>query len=460
MKQASVAPRLFGTNGVRGIVNKDLTPDLVLELALAIGTFFNGGEVVTGCDGRTSSPALLNLVIAGLNATGCNVRNIGYVPTPALQFLAKTWKKSGAVMVTASHNPPEYNGVKVIDRDGIEIVREDEAMIERIVYEKSWRRTDWRDIGFALEIRDAIRDYLDAIKLHVDSEAISEVKPKVVIDPANGVGGLATPILLREIGCRVITINSDLNGTFPGRPPEPTPENLQYLCETVKVSGADFGVAHDGDADRAIFVDETGAVQWGDRTFALIAKDFLAKNPGETIVTPVSSSRVIADIAESFGSRVEWTMIGSTTVSRVMQRIGAQIGGEENGGVFYGPHQPVRDGPMTAALIADILARSRKKLSALLTELPSYFILKDKVDCPEELKASTLHRIVELASAKRIETIDGVKIWLNEKSWVLLRPSGTEPIFRIIVESDRESEARRLLDRYKALVLEVVKSQS
>ena len=219
-----------------------------------------------------------------------------------------------------------------------------------------------------------IREYIEAIKTHVNVEEIKKRSFRVVVDPGNGVGALAAPQLLRELGCKVFTINANIDGTFPSRPSEPKPENLSDLAAVVKAVNADFGVAYDGDSDRAIFVDENGTIHWGDRTFALIEKEFLKQNPGETIVTPVSSSSLVKDIAEAYNGEVIWTKVGSVDVSYKMKEINAKLGGEENGGVFYGPHQPVRDGAMTTALILDILAKTGRKLSELLNELPKYFI--------------------------------------------------------------------------------------
>ncbi len=278
----------------------------------------------------------------------------------------------------------------------------------------------------------------------------------MVVDPANGVGGLVTPYLLNELGCKVYTINSNIDGNFPGRPPEPTLKNIEQLCKVVKASKADLGVAHDGDADRAIFVDETGQAHWGDRSFAVVERHYLSNHPGETVVTPVSSSKMIGEIAEQYGSRVIWTKVGSIEVSREMQKLNASLGGEENGGIFYGPHQPVRDGCMAAALIIDIMARVGVKFSRLVAELPIYSIIKDKISCPERLKYKVLETLRSQVKGQRIELLDGVKIWFPDGSWVLIRPSGTEPIYRIFAEADKEKDARKLIRKYKAIISQTI----
>ena len=449
--------RLFGTNGIRGIVNKELTPQLVLHLSEATGTFFGHSKILLGWDGRSSSPMLANLVVSGLISAGCTIYEIGLAPTPAVQYLTKASGLNGAVMVTASHNPPEYNGIKVIDLDGVEIPPDKELAIERIYFKRQMALRDWNALGEKLPAQNGLEEYRRAIIEKVDQTAISRSRFKIVVDPANGVGSLVTPYLCRELGCEVVTINSHIDGTFPGRLPEPTPENLDSLCGIVRSIGADLGVAHDGDADRAIFVDEKGQVHWGDRSFALIAEHYLKRNRGKEIVTPVSSSQVIDDISSKYGGKVIWTPVGSPNVSRAMIARGAELGGEENGGVFYAPHIPVRDGAMATALVLEMMASTGEKLSTLTERLPRYFNVKDKVACPSRLKSKVLKQIEREVKGAKIETTDGLKIWHEDKSWILIRPSGTEAIYRIFAEARSEQEVESLSSRYKAIISRVIK---
>lgn len=449
--------RLFGTNGIRGIVNETLTPQFALKIAEAIGTFFNEGEILLGYDGRTSSPALASAVTSGLTATGCTVYLAGMAPTPALQYAVKKHGLDGGVIITASHNPPEYNGIKVLGADGVEISRRQEIEIEEIYFEERQRRAEWNRIGEIKSLHGIIDEYIEAIKTHIDIEAIKSKGFRVVVDPGNGVGALAAPQLLRELGCKVFTINANIDGTFPSRPSEPKPENLGDLAAAVKAVKADFGVAYDGDADRAIFVDEIGIIHWGDRTFALIEREFLKEHPGEVIVTPVSSSSLVKEIAEAYNGRVIWTKVGSVDVSHKMKEIGAKLGGEENGGVFYGPHQPVRDGAMTTALILNILAKTGRKLSELLNELPTYFIEKDKVECRDEIKGKVMESLYKELERENLkfDTIDGAKIWFEDSS-ILVRPSGTEPIFRLYAEAKTKERTIELIRKYKEKLGEII----
>ncbi|MCW3992982.1 MAG: phosphoglucosamine mutase [Candidatus Bathyarchaeota archaeon] len=450
--------RLFGTNGIRGVVNKELTSQMVIKIGSAIGTFFQCGNLVVGYDARTSSPMLTRAVIAGLNATGCNVFFAGMSPTPALQFTVKNHKTDGGVIVTASHNPPQYNGIKVVWNDGIELSREQEIRIENIFFDEKMRYAEWDNLGATRDLPGVIDDYIEAMKRHVNVAGISKKHYHVVVDTANSVGSLVAPRLLRELGCKVTTINANIDGTFPGRLPEPRPENLKDLALTVKAVGADSGVAYDGDADRSIFVDENGEIHWGDETFALVEKHFLKDNPDEKIVTPVSSSTLVKDIADSYGGEIVWTKVGSITVSQTMKKINAKLGGEENGGIFYGPHQSVRDGAMATALILDIMAKTGEKLSNLLGKLPKYFIEKGKVECPNEVREKVLEKLIEQLSGLNLNTIDGVKIWFEDKSAILMRPSGTEPIYRLYSEAKTEKKALQLVKEYSLRLKRVIDS--
>jgi phosphomannomutase/phosphoglucomutase len=453
------ANKLFGTNGIRGLVNKELTPEMAIKVGSAIGTFFGRKNLLIGYDARTSGPMLAEAVTAGLTATGCNMFSAGMSPTPALQYAVKNHKMDGGVIITASHNPPEYNGIKVIWNDGIETSHEQETEIERIYFENTAVFAEWNKLGTTRELLDVNDEYVEAIKKHVNVAKIAEKRYHVVVDAANSVGGLTAPILLRELGCKVTSINANIDGTFPGRLPEPRPENLKEIALTVKAVGADLGVAFDGDADRSIFVDENGEIYWGDKTFALIEKHFLEENPHAKIVTPVSSSTLVKDIADAYKGEIVWTKVGSVTVSHKMKELKAKLGGEENGGVFYGPHQAVRDGAMTTALILSVMAETGKKLSKLIAEQPQYFIEKGKVECPEDKKEKVLKKLVEQVKGANVSTIDGVKLWFEDKSALLVRPSGTEPVYRLYAEAKNQEKALKLVKDYSLKlekILEIV----
>ncbi len=449
--------KLFGTNGVRGLVNVELTPEMAIKIGAAIGTFFGKNKnLLLGHDARTSGPMFSRAVISGLTATGCNVYFAGMASTPALQFATKNHKMDGGVLITASHNPAEYNGIKVIWNDGIETSHEQETQIEDIYFNSKIVYAEWDKLGTVHELPGINDEYKDAIKDHIDPEKIASKHYHVLVDAANSVGGIALPPLLRELGCKVTTLNANIDGTFPGRPPEPRPENLGDLSATVKAVGADMGVAFDGDADRSIFADANGTIYWGDKTFAIVIKQYLLKNPGAKIVTPVSSSTLIKDTVEAYGGELTWTKVGSVTVSQKMKEIGAKLGGEENGGIFYGPHQAVRDGAMTTALLLNIMADTGKSLTELVAEEPQYFIEKGKVECPNGKKDALQQKIYEQVKNENVSTIDGVKIWFKDSSAILIRPSGTEPVFRLYAEAKDEKTALNLVETYSSKLEQIL----
>jgi phosphomannomutase/phosphoglucomutase len=448
--------KLFGTNGIRGVVNKELTPEMAIKVGSSIGTFFKRKNLLVGHDARNSGPMFAKAVISGLTAAGCNVFFAGMAPTPALQYAVKNHGMDGGVIITASHNPPEYNGIKVLWNDGIEISHEQETEIENIYFKNEIVFAEWDKLGTTHELPGVNGEYIEAIKKHVNVAEIADKHFHVVVDAANSVGGLTGPLLLRDLGCKVTSINANIDGTFPGRPPEPRPENLQEVALTVKAVGADLGVAFDGDADRSIFVDENGEIYWGDKTFALIEKHFLQENPNAKIVTSVSSSTLVKDIADVYKGEIVWTKVGSVTISQKMKEVKANLGGEENGGVFYGPHQAVRDGAMTTALILEIMAETGEKLSKLIAEQPQYFLEKGKVECPEDKKEKVLEKLLEQVKGLNVSTIDGVKIWFEDKSAILVRPSGTEPVYRLYAEAKNQQKASKLIGDYSSKLRKIL----
>ncbi|MFW9920120.1 MAG: phosphoglucosamine mutase [Candidatus Thorarchaeota archaeon] len=438
--------KLFGTNGVRGTINEGLTVDMILDISRAVGTVLGLGRISISTDSRMGGEMFKRTAISGLLSTGCDVVDIGPSPTPCLQFNTPVLHCVGGVIITASHNPPTFNGIKVIGADGIEVTRAVEAAIEDVYFSKEFAVAKWNEIGKLYSDDGAIRRYIDAIKNHVNTAAITKRAPIVVVDGANSVGSLVTPILLRELGCKVISINAQMDGMFPGRNPEPTPENIVDLSKTVLSVGADIGIAHDGDADRATFVDEAGNILWGDQSFAIVARFVLSKKKGSTLVTPVSSGRLIEDIVEEADAKIDWTEVGSVVVSHRVVEIDAELGGEENGGVFYPNHIAVRDGAMTAAQMVDIMVSSEAKLSELVDRLPQYNSSKTKVPVPPEKKDSLLHTLLELTKDDPRITLDGIKLQYDE-GWILMRPSGTEPLWRCFAEARSQEKADELCAR-------------
>jgi len=448
--------RLFGTNGVRGVVNKEMTGELALKLAQAAGTYFNGADLTVGCDGRVSSPLFLEIVTSGLASVGCQVWNLGMITTPGLQFLTKDWGLKGGIMITASHNPPEYNGLKVMGNCGVELPHEDELKIEELFFQSKFHLAAWDKIKQPLPVPEKFASYIRSILENVGGVPRNR-SLKVVVDGANAVGVLSTPTIVEKLGGKVTLVNGEIDGRFPGRLPEPTPEHLQETSQIMRALHVDFGVAHDGDGDRAVFLDEHGTVCWGDHSFALVVQDFLQNHPGQKIVTPISSSQIIEDIAEKYGGEVVYTPVGSVYVSNLMLKINAKLGGEENGGIFYSPHVAARDGGITTAWTYRILCESRKTLSKLVAELPKSYIVKDRIPCPDSIKDQVTTAIRNLPHKGKALEIDGIKLWIPPRSWILIRPSGTEPLFRILAEGPTKGKALRIVNDYKTKLSRIIK---
>jgi phosphomannomutase/phosphoglucomutase len=446
-----VNKRLFGTFGVRRRANEVLTPEFASKLAAAYGTLVKG-QVAVGGDPRTSTPMIKHAVIAGLLSSGCRVIDLGILPTPAVQYAVRNYY-DGGVIITASHNPPHDNGIKFVDGDGIGIPDDMEEKIENMFFDQNPDRVPWDEISEVEYNSNIIDEYIENVVRRVDADAIKDAGLKVVVDCGSGAACFTTPYLLRKLGCQVTTMNCQPDGFFPGRNPEPTEDNLQDLINAVKNLGADLGIAHDGDADRTICIDENGAFVFGDKTFALVEKYMLKENNGGMIVTTVATSQAIYDIAEEYGGEVIATRVGDLLVARALKENDGLFGGEENGGLIFPDFVYGRDAALSTAKIVEIMAKEKKTLSELIGELPSYRSEKRKVECPDELKVEIMEKIAEVTCEFEVDTTDGVKI-LTEEGWVIIRPSGTEPIFRCFAEAKTDEDAKKMAQWGISLVLE------
>ncbi|MFI5416851.1 MAG: phosphoglucosamine mutase [Nitrososphaerales archaeon] len=437
--------KLFGTNGIRGIFSEDLSLEFLSDIISSIATYFKKGPILVSYDGRDSSPLIAKVVCSTLNYCGLDCSLAGLVPTPALEYATKSLGYSGGIMITASHNPPQYNGLKPAAKDGVEISREDELVIEDIYFNKKWIKNP-KKFGKTQAESRVIRTYLDGIKSQVNASKIRSKKFKVVLDLGNGAQAVAAPNLCKELGCTVFLINEKIDGKFPGRGSEPTPSNLQKLSNKVIEKKADFGVAFDGDGDRSIFCDNHGVILTGDKSALLLANYLLKKNPKSKVVTCLNSSSVIEAIASKTKSKVIRTKVGSVEVSRKMVPEKALVGFEENGGFMYGKHNQVRDGSMTLALVMDLIADSGKTMSEEISALPPSYTTKDKVSCSKKEAAKIISQLKK--EHKNYDTTDGIKLIFDEKNWIMIRPSGTEPIARIYAEADSEEKLGNLMSKY------------
>ena len=434
--------KFFGTNGIRGIFSEDFTLEFVHDMTLALGTYFEKGPILIGYDGRESSPIICKIISSTLNSIGIDCNVAGIVPTPCLEFAVKTLGYSGGIMITASHNPPQYNGIKPAGKDGVEISREDELVIEDIYFKKSWI-TNPEKWGVTGEETRAIDTYLKGILSQIDSKLIESKSFKVVLDLGNGAQAVTAPDFCKMINCEAILVNETIDGMFPGRGSEPTPQNLSVLSKTVIENKANLGIAFDGDGDRSIFCDNLGNILTGDKSALVLIQHILNKNPNSLVVTCLNSGLNTEVLAEKYNSKVIRTKVGSVEVSRKMLSTDALIGFEENGGFMFGTHNQVRDGCMSLALMLDLLANIDNSLSDEISKLPSSFTTKDKMKCSSDDVDKIISSLKEEFPESDIS--DGIKIIIDSKNWVMIRPSGTEPIIRIYAESENQEKLDALM---------------
>ena len=436
--------KLFGTNGVRGVFSEDFTLEFVNDLVMSLAAYFKQGKILVGYDGRHSSPIVAKVVSSALNYSGLDCYMAGLVPTPCLEYATKKLGYDGGLMITASHNPPQYNGIKPVASDGVEISREDERKIEQIFAEKNWIKAS--TFGKSFEETNVISTYIDGIISLIDIDSIKAKKFKVCLDLGNGAQAVTAKKLCENLDCDVHAINEEINGDFPGRGSEPTPQNLDELSKLVVDTNSNFGIAFDGDGDRSIFCDETGKILTGDSSALLLCDYLLQQYPNSQVVTCLNSGNIIENIVEKTNSHVVRTKVGSVEVSRRMVNDDALVGYEENGGFMFGNHNHVRDGAMTLALMLDLLSKSQSHLSQNIENLPPSFTTKTKIECSLEKSKIVISEL--LKEFPDSNTSDGIKIQVDKDNWVMIRPSGTEPIIRIYGESNSQQNLDSLISNF------------
>ncbi|MCI4368523.1 MAG: phosphoglucosamine mutase [Thermoplasmata archaeon] len=446
---APSVPRLFGTDGIRKIVGKDITPTFVAEAAAAFaGHLGTGGLVLVAHDYRTTSPAMARIVAGVLSMAGINVQEIGAMPTPCLQFSVREAGARAGMMITASHNPTDFNGIKICGHDGLEISRLEEIDVETRVYNRQFPSVPWDQAGEITWESNCVARYLESISHLIDGPAVARRRAAVVLDCGNGTSAATSPRLLRSLGCKLTTLNSNPDGHFPGHPSEPKEENLKALMATVVDTKSDLGVAHDGDSDRVAFIDETGRFVPGEEALALLVREMLRSHPGGTIVTSVTSTQAVEEVVANERGKLIITRSGSLPVARGIVDNHAIFGGEENGGYYWPTHHVARDGPASSAMMLDILARTGKSLSQLLDELPRIKVVKHNVPLDPLMKEAVMQGVQKAleAEAERVDPLDGVKAFYSDGR-LLVRPSGTEPLCRIYGESKDPERAHALARR-------------
>jgi len=410
---------LFGSSGIRGITNVDVTPELALNVGKAAGK--GCSDAVIARDPRVAGMMIEEAFAAGLMSAGCDVTQIGMVPTPTLAYAARNY--SLGVMITASHNPAEYVGMKLWNPDGMAFDSRQQEEIEEAVGSSRYLLAKWDGVGDINLYGNAVEDHIKAI---MERTGVLQGL-RVVVDCGNGAASVITPFLLQRLGCRVLALNSNPDGHFRARNPEPKEDNLGLLMQTVKDHGADLGIAHDGDADRMMAVDDKGRFVGGDQLLAI----FAAHEGADSIVVPVDTSMIVDDALPD--TRIIRSRVGDVYVAEAMKKVGAAFGGEPSGSWIFPRISFCPDGIFAAVRLIEIMGT--RKLSEIVDELPVYQTRRGGIPCPDHRKEGAMAGIAgELSSLGEVSTIDGIRV-ATGNGWVLVRPSGTEPKIRVTAEA-------------------------
>lgn len=445
---------MVSISGIRGIVGDGLSPEVIVKYTSAYADFIEQGKVVIGRDARISGEMVKQIVTGTLLAKGLDVIDIGIVPTPTVQFTVKTLEAQGGIAITASHNPNEWNALKLLNSTGQFMSPEEHEKMKTFLNKESFYES-WEKLGKREEYYEAIDNHIDEIlKLKlIDAEKIRSRKFKLLLDCVNGAGVYSVPKLLDKLGCEFIPINCDKSGIFP-RLPEPLPENLTDTMKAVKENKVDLGIVVDPDVDRLVLITENGEPFGEENTITQVVKFILSKTPGNVAVN-LSTTRAVEDVAKDFSCKVFRAPVGEANVVKKMKEVDAVIGGEGSGGVIYPALHYGRDALVGIALTLQHLAESDLSLSELKAQLPQYFIVKKKIELENISPDEVIKNLVFKYQKQNLNTDDGLRIDF-EDHWVHMRKSNTEPIIRIIVEARDKKLAEEFADKYVKEIEELV----
>ncbi len=446
---------MMSVSGIRGIVGEALTPDLILKVASAFASYTKKGKIVIGRDSRPTGEAIANNLSSVLLLSGCDVVDLGIVPTPTVQLMVEELNAAGGIVISASHNPAEWNAFKLINKTGTflnstEINRFFSYLKSDFKYEK------WNKIGKFSNNGDSQKIHIEKILKVIKTAKIKKKKYKVVLDSVNGAGSIITIDLLKKFGCRVVPLYCEITGHFP-RGAEPLQKNLKDLSKRVVKESADIGFAQDPDADRLAIVDENGIAIGEENTISLVAEHLLSKKKGRVVVN-LSTTKTVEDVAKKYGVEFNRTRVGEINVVDFIRKKGARIGGEGNGGIISPEVHLGRDSLVGIGYILEMMAETGKSVSQLVAGLPKYVMKKGKIDFNKDLKVNNIYKkIKKLYGQEKISEIDGLRIDFvrDEKfkdGWVHLRPSNTEPIFRIISEGINNRQASNIYNLFAGLI--------
>jgi phosphomannomutase len=447
MAQGGKGSLMVSVSGIRGRVGESLTPDVVAKYAAAFGAWArshgNGNDIVVGRDSRVSGPMFHGIVLGALQAVGCKVIDIGLTTTPTCQLAVEDGHAAGGLMLSASHNPIEWNALKFIGPNGLFLDASEGAEMRSLV-ERGIPYVTWDELGVVERYDAAVPEHIRKVLAipYIDVGKIRARRFKVALDCVRGAGGGVLPMLLDQLGCQVTAINMQPDGRFP-RPPEPVAENLGELEALVRKARADVGFAVDPDVDRLALVSDEGKAIGEDYTLALAARVVLRHRRGP-VVTNLSTSRVVEDVAVAAGVPIIRAPVGEINVALRMRSEKAPIGGEGNGGVILSELHLGRDALVGMALVLQLLLEEGRPLSQIVRELPRYVIVKDKLDRPAASLESVYKALRGAFPGAAADTQDGLRLAWSDR-WVHVRPSGTEPIVRVIAEAPTAEEAGELI---------------
>lgn len=445
---------LFGTSGIRGKLGSKLSPGLAYRVGLTAASFFNTDRLIVGYDHRPQARLLRQSLVGGLIENGKDVIDVGEVPTPALLVGCQLFEAPG-IILTGSHTPPEIIGILIFKRDTSELAEEDEEKFQKILVEENYEQETYRNIG-RVEHKDIITDYMDYILSKV---ALDQVEGKeVVVDPGNGAASGFLKHGLERGGVNTIAFNDFPDPSFPNRPPFPHPKNLKKLGRIAEATNS-IGIATDGDGDRGIFAAENGEVLWGDKSGAIFAADAVKRYKNDKIVITVNSSNVIKWAVRNAGGKPIQSAIGPPKIISKMKEANAIFGIEESGKNIWRDTFSYGDALLSTFRMLEILERTGSSLVELTEKLPTYFMKKIAIECPNNLKEKVLEQSFkkwqENEGNAKVVGIDGKKL-IYDDSWLLLRPSGTEPVFRVFAEAKNKTRVEKLTDMGKTLVEEAL----
>lgn len=451
----SLESKLFGSSGVRGVVNADLTPILATKIGLAVATFSKAKKVLVARDTRTSGLMLENALVAGLVAEGADVYCLGIMPTPVLAYLTRALKADSGLMITASHNPPRYNGIKIFGKDSLAYGDESQDKVEKIIKSEDYVLADWRNVGKTTYI-DESDNYVEMIKKTIKLSK----KWHIVIDPGCGATYNLTPKIFKILECKAVAVNAQPDGFFPARSPEPNEASLKPLAELVQKLEADVGIAYDGDGDRVAFIDENGDFVDFDSVLAAYAAYLVENSRERTVVTNVEASMCVEKMVESHKGKVVRTRVGDVYIAETMKKHKAVFGGEPCGAWIHSKVHYCPDGILSSLMLLKALEEKDESLSEFTAKVPKYQTLRENVTCKNQAK----HKIVEKTGEQlktvfpkylEYSTVDGVRLSLRN-GWILVRASGTEPLVRLTVEGESFKTAKEIMAKGVTLVKKLV----